>query len=329
MNPVLSIIIPSHCDNLECLETVKSIYATTAAQLAAFEVEIVLVDDCSPEPVSKTIPVMERYTHVVHLRNQYRIGCGPSRYVGACAARGEWLLFVDSHMRFTPGWYEAWASEALRGGTTELLSERGMTLYCGSCLGLDEKMMDVTKAKPYFAASWNFYGPDRNKAIRQPQVFECIWAPEQAGDAYEVSACMGACYFMTRHWFMQLQPLRHLKNWAGDEQELSLKAWLSGGRIVFLKNVRIAHKFKSGKLSKIAPSDPIRNKLFVMHTCLPPHLALRLQKKMHRGGDLTTALRRLHDDWHIVETERAYNATIFTRDFQWYLSRFNLSFPNE
>lgn len=274
---------------------------------------MVVVDDCS-----NPAPIFSGEFRLI--RNQHRIGCGPSRYVGACAARGEWLLFIDSHCRFTPGWYEAW-QKAWQGDVQgDVQSDK--TLYCGSCFDFENP-----NAKPYFAATWNLYGPDRNKANRHPQVFECVWATQQAGDVYEVSACMGACYFMSRDWFLKLQPLRHLKNWQGDEQELSLKAWLSGGRVIFLKNVRIGHKFKTGKLSKILPSDPIRNKLFIMHTCLPPHLALRLQKKMHRGGDLMTALRRLHDDWHIVEAERAYNATIFTREFEWYLQRFGLSFP--
>lgn len=311
MNPVLSIVIPSHNDNVELDATISSIVLNTPEDVF----EIVVVDDASnPAPV-----VLGRWHCVKIIRNQHRIGCGPSRYVGACAARGEWLLLIDSHSRFTPGWFEAW------------LSQSGMSphdLYCGSCLGIDDNNMDVTKAKPYFGATWNFYGPDRNKAVRQPQVFECVWYPETAdGFNYEIPAPMGACYFIHRANFLRLGALKNLKSWGGDEQELSLKVWLSGGSVRLIKQVRIAHKFKLGKLNKIAPSDPIRNKLFVMHTCLPPHLALRLQKKMHRGGDLMTALRRLHDERHVVETERAYNATIFTRDFSWYLQRFGLSFP--
>jgi len=315
MTPLLSIVIACHNDSDELDQTIGSIILNSPEGLF----EIVVVDDAStPSPIAAPA-LIDRWHCVRCVRNQHRIGCGPSRYVGACVARGEWLLFTDSHMRFTPGWFDVWQRECGMGSKT---------LYCGSCLGLDSNNMDVTKAKPYFAATWNFHGLDKGKPA-QMQTFECIWATEQAGNAYEVPAVMGACYIINRSWFLELNALRHLRVWGGDEQELSLKTWLAGGRVVFMKNLRIGHKFKLGRLNKIAPWCPIYNKLFVMHTCLPPVLALRLERKMRRGGDFTLALRKLHEDWHLVESERSRFGCMVERDFLWYLDRFKLEFPRE
>ena len=302
----LSIVIASYNDNDQLAATVASIRAT-----APGEVEIVVVDDCSVRPIN-FIP------NIKLARNPRRIGCGPSRFVGAMKASGEYLLICDSHMRFTPGWYEA-----------AMAKLRPKVLHCGRCLGLGVDMNVDTSAGVYSGATWNFCGPDQ-AFPRIHQVFECVWAPEQAGDDYEIAAVMGACYFLEREWFIQMNPLRHLHLWGGDEQELSLKAWLSGGEIRLLKSVRIGHLFRQGQVSNsfVMPHHVMYNKLFVMHACLPPEMATRLQNKMQRGLQYGIALKNLRDDWHLVETERAYNERIFQRSFQWLLDRFKLPFPS-
>lgn len=316
MHPMLTIVIPSHADNEECLATVQSIYATAAKALFDSELEILIVDDASPKPVCQTIPQMERYTKVNIIRNMRRIGCGPSRYVGACVARGMWLLFVDSHMRFSEGWYEAWKS----------YEHDPETLYCGSCIGLDDKNMDVTNPKSvYYGATINVFGPDRNRK-KLTQVLESIWAPP-CEDYSELPSVMGAQYFCHRERFSLLNPLRHLRAWGEDEIQLALKYWLSGGSVRFLKNVRIGHKFKSGGLNKIQPWQPVYNKLFVMNTCLPTRLCSILESKMQKGGIFSDAKRKMNDDFHLVASEEAYNSQIFIRDFYWLAEKFQLQMP--
>jgi GT2 family glycosyltransferase len=187
--------------------------------------------------------------------------------------------------------------------------------------------------KPYFGATWNFAGPDRNKP-KLTQVLECVWGKEQTGPGtetgWDIPAVMGSCYFLRRDWFIELQALRHLRFWGGDEQELSLKVWLSGGSIRFLKNVRVGHKFREGGVSGsfVMPWHIIWNKLFIAWTCLPTEYAQRIQNKLRRERQFNIALKTLHSDWHLVETQRAYNSTIFTRNFETYLSQFSLSFPD-
>lgn len=307
---ILSVVIPVHNDDVEVHATIKSCIETT---LGNNDVEILVVDDCSSQPV-----VSREYRNTRILRNARRIGCGPSRYVGACLARGMWLLFVDSHMRFSEGWYETWQREC---------GMNGEAIYCGSCIGLDESNMDLSKAKQqYFGATWNFAGPDRNKP-KQMQVFECIWRERPAGYDKELPAIMGASYFATRDFFLRCGALKNLRSWGGDEQELSLMAHMAGEGCFLLENVRIGHKFKKGGLNKIQPWEPIYNKLYVIHTCLPPHLAKRLIDRLPRGGALTTAMQAIYRDWHLVESKRAYNGTIFIKKFEWLLDRFKLDFP--
>lgn len=311
MIPFLSIVVASYSDNAELKSTVDSIRATSPAD----QVEIVVVDDASASALP-SIPSV-RMT-----RNTRRIGCGPSRYLGALRATGRYLMFCDSHMRFEPGWF----------ANSDRFEPK--VLHCGSCLGLGVNSagfdnMDVTNPNGvYFGATFNFHGPDRRKP-KETQFLECVWMPEQPGDEYKIPAIMGACYVIQREWFFRLGALRFLRRWGGDEQQLSLKAWLAGGEIRLLKKMRIGHRFRNGPVSSsfVMPGQILYNKLFVIHTCLPPEMANRLLAKIPRSPHLSLALKSIQDDWHLVAIERAYNEGIFERSFQWFLERFALPFP--
>lgn len=123
--PKLSIIINVLNDQEELTATIHSI-----RQTAGEFPEIIVVDDCSDQRAL----IDPRDKNLKLVRNQVRIGCGASRHVGAIEARGEYLLIIDSHMRFEPGWYE----EAL-----SRITAKPDTIYCGTCLGLGEGQMDM------------------------------------------------------------------------------------------------------------------------------------------------------------------------------------------
>jgi glycosyltransferase involved in cell wall biosynthesis len=310
--PVLSVVIACYNDP-DITNTVQSLWNSVDDVQA---VEVVIVDDCSSRPFS--VPVSRV------IRNTRRIGCGPSRYVGALAAKGQWLLFVDAHSRFPAGWFDVWARQC---------GMASKTLYCGSCLALPPDN-DVTKCGgQYWGATWNFAGADRNKA-RATQVLECVWGKEQTGPGtetgWDIPAIMGACYFIRRDWFIELGALKYLKFWSGDEQQLSLKVMLSGGTIRFMKNVRIGHRFRDGPVPAgfVMPQHITYNKLFIAWTCLPPECAQRLQERLQREPQYRLASRAIQADWHLVETERAYNSQLFTRSFRSFLDQFSLSFPD-
>lgn len=308
----LSIVFPCHNDS-EIYNSIESARAT-----AGSEVEIVVVDDCSAVPV-------RQLNDAKIIRTQRRVGVGPARTLGAIHAKEEFLLLTDSHVRFTPGWYEA----AMNRITQQ---EARNVLHCAMCLGLDENNMDVNNpVGRYYGATWNFSGPDANAKGKQ-QVFECVWGKPVA-DNSDLPACMGASYFVHRRFFLTLMPLRFLRSWGGDEQALSLKYWLAGDGIRFMENVKIGHKFRTLKNRvpfQIQNWETIYNKLFIIWTCLPEDLALVLQKRFPNGGDTLKAVQQLHSDWRLVEYERARNKMLFDDaglSFEDYLTKFGLAFP--
>lgn len=333
MKPPLSVIIASY-NEPDLIGTLASIRANSPSG-----VEVVVVDDSSATPV----PAFSDAPNTRVIRNSNRIGCGPSRYVGALHATGEWLLFIDAHMRFDQGWYPEWYRNAFRSGTSSEVEATRKILFCGTCVALPPSMnLNEATGEYTSGATWNFCGPHRSGPQKGDpkhlQVFECVWNNQPVENLAEIPAVMGACYFINRDWFLELDCLRHFRLWGGDEQELSLKVWLAGGSIRLLKHVRLGHKFRTagvGPAFKMAWHD-LYNKLFVIHTCFPLDLARILQAKLggQRGvekygsaSQFAIALKHLREDWHLVETARTRNLSLFTRDVRWLAQKFGLSLP--
>ena len=246
----LSIIIPSLNDYAETQATIASIRET-----AGDKPEIIVVDDCSQ------VPLTLQDKACVLVRNEERAGVGCARHIGALHATGDLLLFLDSHMRCTPGWYEALMSRA---------KDRPTTMHNGQCIQLTPDQMDLTKAKGHYSGAYlHFYGPDANDNGRI-QILESKWLGNRDGeDDYVVSSVMGAVYVCPREFFLHVGGLRMLKSWGGDEQYLSLKWWLAGGDIRQLNCVKFGHQFRQSTTYKSDAWHIAYNKLMIILTCLP------------------------------------------------------------
>jgi glycosyltransferase involved in cell wall biosynthesis len=305
----LSVVFPHINEEQEANATIRSIRET-----AGDSVEIVVVDDCST-----TRPNIIGADNVIF--NSQPCGTGPSRHIGAEAATGDYILITDCHMRFTPGWLQAF-------GRAPIAS---LDVICGACVQLDEENMDLNKAKGcYHGATFNFFGPDKRNP-KNTHILESVWLDKRDAPIYETPSLMGACYFIRRDWYLKLSPHRFLKTWGCEEQALSLKTWLSGGKVCQVNSIRIGHKFRRNpkKLPfKLRVSDVIYNKLFVMFTCLPEEYANALMKKFPRDMDFNLAYQKLRDNWSLVATEQAYNRNLFTVDFSSLLERWQLTCPH-
>lgn len=330
MNPYLSIIITSHNDAEETVRTIQSLKSTLTPDDL---VEILLIDDCSATPLASYMSIIGDGVKLI--TNTFRCGCGPSRHIGALHASGYWLLLVDSHMRFTPGWYQAWeetVAPAQRPGDSCPLAH---TVWCATCLGLDSKHMDVrAPASVYHGATMNFLGPDRNPPHKE-QIFEAVWLPksQEPEDLQEIPVVMGACYFIPRNWFLHLAPTRFLRTWGCDEQMISLKTWLAGGCVRMAKNVRIGHKFLTGTEKQpwgCPVGHVLWNKLFAINTLFPFELCKKLTERILAGNqtpDLEAARRLFKTDFYLVGQEWAFNRSIFTRSVEEYAKKFNIQLP--
>lgn len=313
----LSVVIAS-LNESDLQNTIYSIRDTAGSRP-----EIIVVDDSSNMPVLVVDDIGEDNTHVIH--NPIRCGVGPSRTIGALHASGDYLLLVDGHMRFTENWYD---KALIR------LASRPKTIHCAQCVGLTTQQMDpMQSTQRYWGGTLNIYGQDRSGNGKM-QVLEPIWGPKVDDDA-EIPCVMGACYFITRDWFLYLNPLAHLRSWGEDETMLSLKCWLAGGDVRFFGDVQIGHKFlTNGERQRfsVPVGYTVYNKLFAIRTLLAPPLAKRLEelyKPTVPPRDRISAEMILRDNAASIALEYSRNhQVLFKHSFEWFVERFGLSLPS-
>jgi GT2 family glycosyltransferase/glycosyltransferase involved in cell wall biosynthesis len=98
--PHVSIVIPVFGNPLLTFTCLKSVYAHSPAG----QIEVLVVDDASPEPVAEHL---KDVTGVQFVRNDVNLGFIGACNHGAALARGEIVLFLNNDTIVTPGWLDA------------------------------------------------------------------------------------------------------------------------------------------------------------------------------------------------------------------------------
>jgi glycosyltransferase involved in cell wall biosynthesis len=112
MVPVVSVIIPTYNRAALVREAVASVKAQTYRDF-----EIVVVDDASTDA---TVEALAPWRDVRVLRQARRRGVAAARNLGAAAARGQWLAFLDSD--------DLWLPAKLARQMTYLADRSGLSL---------------------------------------------------------------------------------------------------------------------------------------------------------------------------------------------------------
>lgn len=309
----LSIVI-THLKDPDIANTVRSIKET-----AGERPEIIIVND------GGEISLHEADRGFVKVfNNERRIGVGPSRHVGILRATGDYVMVIDSHMRFTAGWYPR---------LVERMEGQDFTLACFACLGLDSEHMDPSNPKSiYYGATWNVFGKDPNWPV-ETQVMEAVWNKSSPGDFADIPCVMGGAYIASKNWFLTISGLNLLRQWGEDETILSLRSWMFGGDVKLISDIGIGHKFLlqfERQPYEVNKGYTLHNKLVVIHTLLPKPLREFLLEKLtlvRGGGELSTAKALIHENWHLIEVERAFIERQARCDFYDIAKGFNIPLP--
>jgi glycosyltransferase involved in cell wall biosynthesis len=298
--PSISIIIPVLNDNEELNLTIQSIRETSPEN-----VEIIVIDDGSD------IPVKLLDGNVKLFRFNQRKGAGQSRHFGAINASSKHLLFIDAHMRFDKNWFN---------NAMERITSTPKTLWCGSCLGLNETNMDMSKPRGLYTGANLVLYAEKNKTI-----FDGVWRKDEKNkDDYEISCVMGACYFIHKDWYFYIKGLEQTMMWGSEEPILSIKTWLAGGEVRLMKSVRLGHKFRDTSPYSTNISHIYYNKLAYMYMLLPDDLNMKLRSKFVNNGNYHAALNLIEENKLILTEEKRYYQSIFQYDIYWLCNKFQI-----
>lgn len=232
----LSVIIPSRNEQF-LPNTIDDLAAK-----ATGDVEIIaILDGYWPDPPLKN------YNNLVIIHRGAPVGMRPAINAGLSVATGEYIMKCDAHCMFAEGYDKA-------------LIEN-----------IDDNWISVPTRKRLDAENW------RIQEVNKPDINYCylsfpnnpmdfggkglharLWNSKNADKSLEsiliddLMSFQGSCWFAKKSYVHQLELMdteRYGAFWK-EAQEIGLKAWLSGGRVVRNKTTWYAHLHKGKKYGR-------------------------------------------------------------------------------
>lgn len=252
MEKELTIIIPFLNEGGEVENTLCSLFEHTNVPI-----DIILINDHSDDGFNYA-SVAEKYG-ACYIENNKREGVAKSRDIGVMHSRTPFFMLLDAHMRF---YNDDWYSILLDG-----LRHEEKTLFCCQSVVLSnicgeiikEQTSDALgavietnpKSEKFLDAKWNYVNKDAKEKM------------------YEIPCVLGAGYACSRSYWQFLHGLSGLKYYGLDEQLISLKVWLTGGKCVLLNDISLGHIYRYYAPYHIENAFLVYNKLVVSYLLLP------------------------------------------------------------
>ncbi|MEO5366080.1 MAG: glycosyltransferase [Magnetococcus sp. WYHC-3] len=243
----LSVIIPAR-NEIFLQKTIEDILSNIEA-----DTEIIAIcDGYWPDPPVKD---HDRVT-IIHHKS---IGQRAATNEGVRLSQAKYIMKADAHCAFDKGFDRKliqdcqpdwtmipmmWNLHAFdwvcKCGERTYQGNKPETCKCGSP---DFKMDLVWKPRGNkVTVSWRF---DKNLQFQYWK--KHAKRPEAKGDIIDTMSFIGACWFMERQRYWDLDGLDEKHgSWGQVGTEMSCKTWLSGGRLVTTKKTWFAHMFRTG-----------------------------------------------------------------------------------
>ncbi|XP_071760409.2 polypeptide N-acetylgalactosaminyltransferase 10-like isoform X1 [Centroberyx gerrardi] len=229
--PNTSIIIPFHNEGWSSLlRTVHSVLNRSPPQLIA---EVILVDDFSDKEHLKVAleEYMVRMPKVRILRTKKREGLIRTRLLGAAAAKGEVITFLDSHCEANVNWLPP---------LLDRIAQNRKSIVCPmidvidhDSFGYEAQAGDAMRG----AFDWEMY----YKRIPIPPELQ----RDDPSEPFESPVMAGGLFAVDRKWFWELGGYdTGLEIWGGEQYEISFKVWMCGGRMEDIPCSRVGHIYR-------------------------------------------------------------------------------------
>ncbi|CAI5642674.1 unnamed protein product [Oreochromis niloticus] len=229
--PNTSIIIPFHNEGWSSLlRTVHSVLNRSPSRLIT---EVILVDDFSDKEHLKVAleEYMKRMPKVRILRTKKREGLIRTRLLGAAAAKGEVITFLDSHCEANVNWLPP---------LLDRIAQNRKAIVCPMIdvidhdnFGYDTQAGDAMRG----AFDWEMY----YKRIPIPPEMQ----RDDPSEPFESPVMAGGLFAVDRKWFWELGGYdTGLEIWGGEQYEISFKLWMCGGRMEDIPCSRVGHIYR-------------------------------------------------------------------------------------
>ena len=250
----LSIIIPAR-EEMFLAKTIENILENIEA-----DTEIIVICDGNwPDP---SVPDNPRVTIVHHTES---IGQRAATNEGARISQAKFIMKADAHCAFGKGFDRILMEDCEYDWTMVPMMYRlhafdwrcnacGDQTYqgvlplkcskCGKAEGFEMVLLWIPREGKDATVSWRFNNEMQFKYWRKHYRRKEVRAQ---GDLIETMSFIGACFFIHRERFWDIEGLDEKHgSWGQFGTEIACKSWLSGGKLITSKKTWFGHLFRTG-----------------------------------------------------------------------------------
>nr|WP_318010975.1 glycosyltransferase [Clostridium estertheticum] len=263
--------------------------------------EIIVVDDASTDGSTeflKSYISEDKYRDIILIKTN-NIGLSATKNLGAKAAKGKYLFFFDAHIKVP----DMWADDLIN------TLEKGKASLVAPCIS---DISNISSAG--YGQTWN-------------DKFKITWLSKKPKEGDEIPLAGGAALGITREAFDRIGGFDHLfQVWGKEDEEICLKAWLYGYRIVINPDVIVQHLFRKKFPYKVDVANVTYNTI-----CLAcSHFEIdRLKKVMdiaRRDYYFFTAAREINKNSGLILSQRNKYMKERIYDDEYFFKKFNVLF---
>ncbi|KAG5669152.1 hypothetical protein PVAND_017047 [Polypedilum vanderplanki] len=231
--PKVTVVIPFHDDDWYLfMRTVHSVLLRTPEHLLE---EVLIIQDYSPREYyhDHLDKYLKQYPKIRHIKSARRQGIIPTRNLGFVNAKAEIVVSLDSHVEVTPGWIEPLIAR--------IVEEPNTVAWC-KISGIDKDTMGILLDE--HIGSLGHFGWDMGFGWMDIKWYEGDNPTPKYAPKPSVTF-IGPCYALRKDFMIKLGLYDHdFDIWGGEDVELSLRAWMCGGRVELIPCSVAAHMFK-------------------------------------------------------------------------------------
>lgn len=298
----LTLIIPFKNERGEVRKTLESFL-----EYAESKVEIVLINDASLDDYDYKL-VAEKFNaqYIVHTES---MGVAASREDGIKNTYTPYFLILDAHMRaYQKGWDRIILNE---------LQKDHRAIFCCKTICLNQEGKKVSD-KIGCGCFLNFFN------------LTYTWNEfSYSSSTIDIPCIMGASYACCKEYWNLLHGINGLMGYGFDEQFISIKTYLEGGKCKLISSLVFGHIFR--KLEEVPYNINniyfLFNQLYIVELLYPfmekNNFFVKLKNKYKEGDLYEKAIQILKNS--DVNLEKKYYSQIFTQTF-YDLVEFNSKF---
>lgn len=288
-----SIIIPCKNEGGNLKKTVDSIMSSKNQK----SFEIIIVDDGT---------IYENYDFInkssydnVKIIRSGNLGAAKARNLGAKLAYGQYLFFCDAHISVPNYWIDN-LIEALEKNNSHIVAP---------------VIKDMKKEE------YKGYGQTWNKEL------QVQWLLDKPEDNFTVIpiAC-GCCFGIRKNVFKEIGGFdKYFEVWGKEDEELSLKAWLFGYKIVLDTRIEVKHLFRSKHPYEVTYENFIYNFLCMIYSHFSDkHLSKALNIACNHYAFSKAASKFILNENLLKQREEYFNKRKYNENY--FFQKFNILF---